>query len=729
MPRRHATTEPSPIVIPIGKDGDFQIFYKDTTSGMWIELSGATFWWVKRYKNQVIEFNVIAYSITNTEKTYVREGGEILISYKQDGLLCRGRINVVTYRDLYEAEISGYGYGESILGDKLVHTLSSATSNSTDLRQEMDGIATNTIVQEILSADGSGTGTLDILEGTNTNWGDITLRFENLSKLKALANLAKTIDYDWWISYGSDGTSDTTPFVETYFNISNVSGADNGVHYYTSGDNQNAISVDYTKDKGNMFNYLVGLGAGDGINQVKRICYAASPVYTTLSANIDADDTTVTVASTSGFSADDQLDIMGEICDIDSIDDGTTFTVTRAASGTACKHPNGCFVSKYVAIGSPPDKDNAEADSSIEQNGLRMGNLSTREYILEDDGVSCQALESDVSANMLAYGLNPIKRIVVTVNEPRTELDQVRVGDTIYITDDEVAIDDSFEVVGYTVGFLGDRGEFMDIEAANRRLSFEELNYQTRQMAEVQSQFMQGSTVMYMVTAHENAQNAKPIDVYFYIPEDAIAINSITLSYRNNSPRTWASTSASGGGSTPTSSSEATHTHSVPAHRHKIFDYDSADTGGTEKRYLCDNDVATQSLYVYLKTGSAEELWSRSATGGVTSATGSAHNHTVTIGTHAHSITYAIKDDHSYTTTDMSIYTTDDASGSPSWTDRTAAIEAIEGTLVASNNGSESNINLASYFTGTGWKGVRLSVDGDSRHWVAIKIKCFTKSK
>jgi hypothetical protein len=82
-----------------------------------------------------------------------------------------------------------------------------------------------------------------------------------------------------------------------------------------------------------------------------------------------------------------------------------------------------------------------------------------------------------------------------------------------------------------------------------------------------------------------------------------------------------------------------------------------------------------------------------------------------------------------YTTIDISIYTSNDTSGVATWTDRTAAIEAIEGTLVATENGSELGIDLTSFFSNTGWKGIKLCTNGNSRHKAQVTVKCYVQSK
>ena len=107
----------------------------------------------------------------------------------------------------------------------------------------------------------------------------------------------------------------------------------------------------------------------------------------------------------------------------------------------------------------------------------------------------------------------------------------------------------------------------------------------------------------------------------------------------------------------------------------------------------------------------------------------SEHTHDVTISNHTHDVNYDINLK-SYTTTDIRIYTTNDADGTPAWTERTAAIETALGrALNSSDEEIETNLNLTSFFSGTGFKGVRIVTNGNSRHKAQILGKVFIESK
>jgi hypothetical protein len=69
------------------------------------------------------------------------------------------------------------------------------------------------------------------------------------------------------------------------------------------------------------------------------------------------------------------------------------------------------------------------------------------------------------------------------------------------------------------------------------------------------------------------------------------------------------------------------------------------------------------------------------------------------------------------------------------WTERTAAIEAALGrSLIATEDAVEDGLNdtgidLTSFFSSTGWKGVRIVVNGNSRHKAQVMTKCYVHSR
>jgi hypothetical protein len=117
---------------------------------------------------------------------------------------------------------------------------------------------------------------------------------------------------------------------------------------------------------------------------------------------------------------------------------------------------------------------------------------------------------------------------------------------------------------------------------------------------------MQGATNIYAVTMQENGNATYPLNLRFYVPDDAIAINKITVNFKMLPYRSYSSA---------TSGLESLHTHNITV---------SAEPSGT----------------VNAVSFSGGQLYSTYGNGTVTAtSTGSAH---------AHGISYSISEDPDY---------------------------------------------------------------------------------
>ena len=326
-----------------------------------------------------------------------------------------------------------------------------------------------------------------------------------------------------------------------------------------------------------------------------------------------------------------------------------------------------------------------------------------------------------------------VQRIVANPIEYEHSLMNVLVGDYVTLIDADSNLNGVFRLVGKT--FTYDEGSFgLEFEFSNSKLRvFDDLAKQQSDTLRL-NQYMQGATNIFAVGKTDNAQSgtgAGAIVLRFQIPIDTIAINNIGFSYWNESPRTWGTvtgsggainvtsgsggainvTSGSGGATTPTSSGGSSHSHTVQVSMNECLGngeptWGSAYSGGPWLR----NYNST--------SGSSESSHTHTVTIGN-------HTHTVTSSDHTHTVAYSIATQ-SYTTSDISIYTADDSS---TFTDRTSALETIYGTLSSGNGGSETDLDLTSYFTSIGWKAIKLVTNGDSRHEVQANIKCFIQSR
>jgi len=498
----------------------------------------------------------------------------------------------------------------------------------------------------------------------------------------------------------------------------------------------------------------------------------------------------------------------------------------------------------------------------------------------------------------------PPERIKVKVADPTWALRNIEVGDWITVNDPDAGLSGKYRVYSKELTFENGLSE-LELELGTGTQEITTEIKKATDTAVKLSQYMQGATNIFVVNETENAQSGKPIDIFFHIPEDAVAINSVKLSYRNEPPRIWsdvtlsggssttsagggtvtstssgggATTSSGGGTVTTTSVTTPNHTHDVyiGSHSHSVSGTTSSRSGtsgiswgfGVTKEYISSSrldgnwhDVTfgqTTSNYpqdfvivtynfnfawyglttsynpevsvriynqtdgVYfpnsngythvLNVGFSESAGSYEVNGTIvipknwqyktiilqykvsnypTSYDGYAHwvsyryygvaGHTHTIsgqtaesenlgtktsesggGSHSHSVsipdhTHTVPDhthdvtipDHThtvpnhthtlayqiatktYTTSDISIYTTNDASvSSPTWTNRTSAVESALGRSLKAGNGEvEEGIDLTQFFSGTGWKGIRIATNGNSRHKAQVVVKCYVQSK
>lgn len=296
--------------------------------------------------------------------------------------------------------------------------------------------------------------------------------------------------------------------------------------------------------------------------------------------------------------------------------------------------------------------------------------------------------------------------------------------------------------------------------------------------------FAQGSTVIDSQSIIDNLENeASPtsnpapgaLDLYFNIPEDVVRINSVKLSYRLQAPKVWTSVTET---AAPTSSSSAAPLDDISriftaivnggnpeditdlapdptgTHSRIYFSFVYQNKSGSARTVNVQIIDVTDSNTVIGQTGNgsvnddslagALAISSTDRRGNtikfrVGGTDGAAdgdvvhifmwaeieHTHTVS---HSHNVDYDLSTE-TFGATDIRIFTTDDASASPTWSERTSAIESEIGTLASSENSTESDIDLTEWFSGTGWKGIRIVANGDSRCYAGVTYKCFVESK
>lgn len=811
--------------------------------------------------NQVPEFSVVILGAEEDARNNdLKVGNELYLVSGRQLLFPKMLIRRAEYKSFLELELRGYGVVESTLLNKLVEVTSSASSDSQAGRPLYENTAVNTIVTEQLGL------VSDVNEGTNDVTKQITIRGENDNILSFLNGVAEVADAEWWGSYGD------YPFTSNYFNMTSRRGSDKSatITLTLSGDNQNATQTERQVDYDFLVNYVKVFGYGDGINQLESHSFHATSVRTTLASDLSATETSsMTVEDASELPDSGSVWVGCEKISYTSKSGNILQNLTRGVAflGKITEpyyHKAGSPVydAQYTTT-SPQSTGNG---SSINSNGLKEKSFVDRTIIDQSAlDILAEKILLERCGNPLS-GYTPPERIKVKIADPTWGLRNIDVGDWVTVSDPDSGLNNKYRVYSKELTFENGLLELqLELGTGTQEITTE-IKKATDAAVKL-SQYMQGATNIFVVNETENAQSGKPIDIFFHIPEDAVAINSVKLSYRNEAPRIWSDVTLSGG-STTTSSGGGTvattttttpsHTHDVPigSHSHSVSGTTSSspstNTSGVQSNWSTDMtgasiasgsmtlssanvwyqdstslgysgsfgclffiinleiDTSAQyyvrlynstegvyypnssglytgyfdmgsrytfliivppsargdNLYLQIKSNaggktvsynvmtlvqsdhthslashthsiSGQTALSKDLGTKTSEAGGGSHNHSVTIPDHTHTVpnhthdlAYSIATK-SYTTTDISIYTTNDASvSSPTWTDRTSSIESALGRALRASNGSvEEGIDLTEFFSGTGWKGVRIAPNGNSRHKAQVVVKCYVQSK
>ena len=534
-------------------------------SGTWVKFDHYDYFKVKKKQNQVSEFEVKIFDISTAQKAYFKEQAEVLF-FAGTNMILKGRIQNIEYASAYEVIARGFGM-ESLLLDKQFIKAGDARIQYTN---ESAQTAATEINSDILTTHSSGLWASD--------FGDVSLRFEHANRLNALGKLSEAIDYYWWVSQTSSDDYDAD-----YIHLNSNQGETSSQKTYNL--TSSMVESKQEKEVTNLVNYVHALGYGDGINQLKTSVYAASTQSSFLDANIEATNTTITVADGSIFDSTGSARIAEEVITYTGTTSTTLTNVTRGVGTTAKPHNKNCYIEQHYTT------DSSQTGSSIQVYGLMDHTLIDRTIIDEE------TLEV-ISSGYLSDRKTPILRITITPDEPLADAG-LNIGDNVTITDSEADIDGDYRIVGQT--YRSDYGHLTsEIEASNRSLEFIEQMNKSKQDAEAMAKYMQGSTNIYALGIAENCDENYDLDMRFYLPDEAKAINKVELSFQLEDYRAYSKTNAN----------ESSHTHGLT---------------------ILDEPASGNQYAISIK---ANQLYaSYGANGGVqTSETGSAHTHGINFG-------------------------------------------------------------------------------------------------
>ena len=507
----------------LGSAGNSSLYIND--SGTWKEFISYEYFKVIRKQNQISEFEIKIYDIGSTEKSYVKEFADVLF-LSENNLILKGRIQKVTYETSYSCIITGFGMESKLLDKELI--------KSNDKRVQYTNESAQTVAKEILSSNTDGV-TPWIVEPNTTglfdvDYGNISIRYEYGNRLNSLAKLAETIDYEWSVSQGDDYNDD-------YFNMSTLLPTSTRATvsqetFEITGVDANCYLTSKEVDITNLANKVDTLGYGDGINQLHTSTYSASETYSTLASDITDSSVTITLADATDFDSSGEIRIAEErITYTGKSGNDLTGCARGANSTTALVHKQNVYIEKYVAITSP------ESGSSIGANGLMDYTITERDII------DLSTLEL-IGSRILLERMDPIVRIIVMPNEPLETIGSRKVGDKITINDSESGISGEYRIVGMTC--VSDYGDLsLEIEASNKTLNFIEQMQKQKQIAENLSKYMQGATNIYAISSYDNSDDTHPLNLRFWLPNEAIAVNSIKLNFKLKDFRGYVTSSAS----------------------------------------------------------------------------------------------------------------------------------------------------------------------------------------
>ena len=522
--------------IVLGSVGNSSIYVKDS-DGDWREFINYEYFKVIKKQNQVSEFEVKIMDLEAAEKLYVKEFAEVLF-LSENNLILKGRIQKIKYETAYEAFIHGFGMEAKLLEKELI--------KSGDKRVQYTNESAQTVANEILSSGTDGSAPWIITPNTtglfDTDYGNISIRYEYGNRLNSIAKLTEAIDYEWSVSQGGDYSDDLFDLAPLLPNSTRATVSQET--FEITGANANCSQTEKEKDITNLANKIDALGYGDGVNQKHTSTYNASATYSTLSADITTSSTTISLIDASSFDSSGTIRIMEEQITYAGKSGNDLTGCTRGVSGTtALAHKKNVYTEKYIAISS------AEAGSSIGTNGLMDYTVTERDII------DVETLELIASRKLLER-MDPIVRIKVIPNEPLETAGNRKIGDLITITDAESDISDDYRIVGMTYisdyGFMG-----LEIEASNKSLTFIEQMQKQREASENLSKYMQGATNIYSIQSYENCDVSHPLNMRFYVPSEAVAINKVLLSFKMKDFRGYTTTSDVNDASTVIASSDA----------------------------------------------------------------------------------------------------------------------------------------------------------------------------
>lgn len=380
-------------------------------------------------------------------------------------------------------------------------------------RQEYVNIATNTIFSAAVNSI--------MTIGTNGITLPISTRFDLDNRLRSIAQLANIHGGEWWED--EDGLmNDRINLDYSRYSTTSVKTITIGHEYAMATDN-----IDNEK----IFNMITLLGRGDGINQVKAKTYGFCFYTPKLNGAITETSTTISIDDPTGFtSGAGVIYINNEKITYTSRTGTTLFGCSRGASGTeAVAHSDQIRVWYAGAVGSEYTESSPAPGSSVDLYGIREYTHFDKRIVLDIDG---DPNESGSQAATILYDKfkDPVRTI--TLQRRKLNLDGMDVGKTITVVDNQIGLSADFKI--YKIEFEDGRGKGkkLQIYVNNVLHDFSNDLDELKKNMDTSNTYGQGATNIYQVNNSENVDSTHPMNLRFYMPPEAVAVNTIKLNFK-----------------------------------------------------------------------------------------------------------------------------------------------------------------------------------------------------
>jgi len=422
-------TIPIDIPVPYGNPLIYSLYITSPVNGEKEFTQYLLYHTTKKRINTVESCEITLASVSSSDETTYLVAGNTFKLFSENTLILKGRIDTWSKDSEWVGKIEGRGMSVKLIDSTLEDKDYVGEPGGTT------GLVVTDFLYNILS-----TGTM------HTYSADITVSGGSDSRLSAIQSCCDQLGWYW-------GVTQEYPYNIDYFNFEDPDQlSTTPVAAFTlQGVNQNIISSKNETDIDNQFDNITVLGAGEGVNQLRCNAYYSTSKRSTLSIELDAVSTTLTVANNSLFDKSGSLWVGSELIQYSGkSDDGVTLTgLSRGMPGGLSAYVHSIGISVY---------DSSATDVSTY--------LNKQKTIIDKTLVTQNSVDLRTQTELNKWR-NPLNHIILTIANPKTVWASVKLGNYVTISDTISGISGNYIVDGMTGGFSEDEGEFLELEVGN----------------------------------------------------------------------------------------------------------------------------------------------------------------------------------------------------------------------------------------------------------------------